>query len=73
MAVSPFESFGCPGPAREDEEREGQSVMAEADHGLACEAVPLGPARQEREVDDSVGHVPYRSSCRACVAGRGAK
>ena len=49
-----------------------------ADRDPACElgairarAVPVGPTRQERDDHDAAGHVPYRSWCRACVAGRG--
>ena len=57
------------------------SVSPEAappNHDSACEAgvmrarsVPVGPTRQEREDHEAAGHVPYRSWCRACVAGRG--
>ena len=67
------------GLVRDDRERDGRGVMAEATrhhqvpagHDPACEpgalrarAVPVGSTRP-------AGHVPYRSWCRACVAGRG--
>ena len=80
------EDFVGSGPVRDDREREGRGVMAEAtahhevpaDRDPACEpgairarAVPVGPTRQEREDHNASGHVPYRSWCRACVAGRG--
>ena len=85
MAVSPEDPMG-PGLVRHDREREGRGVMTEAtehhevqaDHDPACEAgatsaraVPVGLMRQEREDHNAAGHVPYRSWCRACVAGRG--
>ena len=38
---------------------------------IMARAVPVGPTRQEREDHNAAGHVPYRSWCRACVAGRG--
>ena len=72
------ESPADPGPNRVHEEQEGPDVMEESDHDPACEpaairagAVPVGPTRQEREDHEAAGHVPYRSWCQACVAGRG--
>eukprot|EP00971_Amphidinium_carterae_P045848 901944-Amphidinium_carterae.1 len=29
------------------------------------------PSARERETHISSGHIPYRSWCRACIAGRG--
>ena len=78
LSARPSESAAEPGLDRVDEEQEGQSVMAESDHDPACEpgavrarAVPIGPTRQKKEDHEVAGHVPYRSWCRACVAGRG--
>ena len=85
LSVSPEDPVGS-GPVRDDREQEGRGVMAQAtahhevpaDHDPACEpsaikarAVPVGPTRQEREDHNAAGHVPCRSCCRACVAGRG--
>ena len=62
MAVSPIEDPVGSGPVRDDREREGRGVMAEAtahnevptDHDPACEpgairarSVPVGPTRLE--------------------------
>ena len=77
-AVSPLESRADLGPERVGEEQEGQSIMAESDHdpvrepgAIRARAVPVRPTRQKREDHEVAGHVPYRSWCRACVAGRG--
>ena len=66
------------GPKRVDEEQEGRDVMEESDHDPACEpgairarAVLVGPTRQDREDHEAAGHVPQKSWCQACVAGRG--
>ena len=84
MAVSPEDPVGS-GPVRDDREREGRGVMAEAtahrevpaDHEPACEpgairarAVSVGQTRQERKDHDAAGHVPYRRWCRALARSR---
>ena len=85
LAVDPIEDPAGSGPVRDDSEREGRGVMAEAtgsempaDHDPACEpgairarAVPVGPTREEKEDHNAAGHLPCRSWCRACVAGQG--
>ena len=85
LAVSPIVDPVGSGPVRDGSEREGRGVMAKAtgskmpaDHDPACEqgairarAVPVGPTRQKMEGHNAAGHVPYRTWCRAHVAGRG--
>ena len=78
LAASPIEDPVGSGPVRDDREREGRGVMAEAtaqnevpaDHDPSCEpgairtrAVPVGPTRQEREDHNAAGHVSCRSWC----------
>ena len=78
LAVSLSESPAELEPASEDEEREGQDVMPEADHDPACEpgairarSVPVGPTRQKRDDHEAAEHVPDRDWCRVRVPGRG--
>ena len=68
------------GPVRDDREREGRGVMAEAtahnevpaDHDPECEHSAIRARACKKDEDhNAAGHVPYRSWCRACVAGRG--
>ena len=78
LAVSPFESRG-PAEAEPDREDDSMHDPDEVDgHDPAFEAsvirarsIPVGPTNQHRDDHEAAGHVPYRSWCRARVAGRG--
>ena len=80
LTVRPDE-MGVPrvlGPAVWTKSKRVGDVMEESDHDPACEpgairarAVLVGPTRQDREDHEAAGHVPYRSWCQACLAGRG--
>eukprot|EP00971_Amphidinium_carterae_P138391 2742294-Amphidinium_carterae.1 len=56
------------GVAEHHDDLHGDEAVA-AD--IKMRRTPLEPTRRERELHEANGHIPYRSWCASCVAGRG--
>eukprot|EP00971_Amphidinium_carterae_P340294 6478558-Amphidinium_carterae.1 len=66
----PLPAAGRPAPEDQDESMHGGPHDEEATV-IHPKPRPKEPTSSERDLHDCSGHVPYRSWCRACVAGRG--